>query len=250
MQANNISEVIHILNSIITDCQQRKSRLGYFAVLYKLMTEAVLKGIQQNRFSDAARMEKLDTVFANRYLKAYDDHIHNQPVSLSWKTAFDAAEQNNLIVVQHLLLGINAHINLDLGIAAADICTPDSISNLQADFVAINDTIADVYGTLQPCFSKISWPAVFLDRLNPRVVNNTINFSIVKAREVAWANALLLCHGGENKREEIIKATDNVVVKVAQAIAHPAAIKNFALKIILLFERKDIGKNIDLLSGN
>lgn len=250
MQANNISEVINILDNIIADCQQKKSRLGYFAVLYKLMTEAVLKGIQQNRFSDAARMEKLDTVFANRYLQAYFDQTNNKPVSLSWKTAFDAAHENDLIVVQHLLLGINAHINLDLGIAAADICTPGSIDDLQADFVAINDTIADVYGTLQPRFSKISWPAVFLDKLNPRVVNNTINFSIVKARELAWANALLLCHGGDGKREEIIKATDHIVLKVAQAIAHPAAIKNFALKIILLFEGKDVAKNMDLLGGN
>jgi hypothetical protein len=249
MQANNIAEVINILDNIIADCKQKNSRLGYFAVLYKLMTEAVLKGIRKNSFADAARMEKLDTVFANRYLQAYFDHTNNKAVSLSWKTAFDAAEQNNLIVVQHLLLGINAHINLDLGIAAADICTPDTINDLQADFVTINDCIADVYATLQPRFSKISWPAVFLDKLNPRVVNNTINFSIVKAREVAWANALILCHG-DHKREEIIKATDNIVLKVADAIKHPAAIKNFALKIILMFEGKDVGKNIELLGGN
>lgn len=93
MQASNITEVINILDNIIADCLQKNSRLGYFAVLYKQMTEAVRDAINNNSFSDPSRMEKLDTVFANRYLKAYYDHIDNKPVSISWKTAFDAAEK-------------------------------------------------------------------------------------------------------------------------------------------------------------
>ncbi|RYF89696.1 MAG: hypothetical protein EOO03_05375 [Chitinophagaceae bacterium] len=249
MQANSIHEVIHILDGIIARCKQQQSRLGYFATLYKLMTEAVLKGMSENIFEDNARMEKLDVLFANRYLQAYFDYTNNKPVSTSWKIAFDAAQQNNLIVVQHLLLGINAHINLDLGIAAADTCSADSIDALQKDFVKINDTIAAVYSKLQPRFAKIAWPAVFLDKLNPRLVNNTLNFSIVKAREVAWANAVLLCNAGNSNREQIITATDTIVLKVAHAITHPAALKNIGLKIILWFEGKDVGKNIDVLAG-
>lgn len=249
MQANNITEVIHILDAIIADCKQKNSRLGYFAVLYKLMTKAVVKGMNENIFEDVARMEKLDVVFANRYLQAYFDYTGNKPVTLSWKTAFDAAQQDNLIVVQHLLFGINAHINLDLGIAAADICTIDNVHELQNDFVKINDTIADIYSRLQPRFTKISWSAVFLSRIDPRVTNNVINFSIVKAREVAWANALILCNAGNSNREQIITNTDKIVVKVAAAITYPEKIKNFFLKIILFFETKDIAKNINTLSS-
>jgi hypothetical protein len=249
MQANNIKEVISILDTIIADCKQKNSRLGYFAVLYKLMTGAVAKGMNDNIFEDAARMEQLDVVFANRYLEVYSDYTNNQPVTASWKTAFDAAQRNDLIVVQHLLLGINAHINLDLGIAAADICNIDNIHELQNDFVKINDTIAGVYSTLQPRFTKISWPSIFLSRLDPRMVNNVINFSIVKAREVAWANALILCSDGNNNRQQIITGTDNIVLKVANAITHPAALKNFGLKIILWFEGKDVKKNIEILEG-
>lgn len=249
MQANTISEVISILDTVIADCKEKGSRLGYFAVLYKLMTQAIVKGMDDHLFEDAARMEKLDVVFANRYLQAYFDYTNKRPVSISWKVAFDAAKQNDLIVVQHLLLGINAHINLDLGIAAADISTIDNIHALQNDFVKINDTIADVYSTLQPRFTRISWPAIFLSKLNPRVVNNVINFSIVKAREVAWANALILSNGGNGNREQVIAATDNIVVKVANAITWPGRIKGFFLKIILFFETKDIAANISTL-GN
>lgn len=249
MQASSIKEVIQILDTIIAECKQKQSRLGYFATLYKLMTAAVEKGILENIFEDAVRMEKLDVVFANRYLQAYFDYSNNRPVTISWKTAFDAAQNDNLIVVQHLLLGINAHINLDLGIAAADICTVDNIHELQKDFVKINDTIADIYGQLQPRFTKISWPAVFLSKLDPKVVNNTINFSIVKAREVAWANAIILCNDADANREAIITATDNIVCKVANAITHPSTLKNIGLKIIRLFENKNVASNIDTLAG-
>jgi len=38
----------------------------------------------------------------------------------SWVKAFDATEFWWLIVLQHLLMDMNAHINLDLGIAAAE----------------------------------------------------------------------------------------------------------------------------------
>jgi hypothetical protein len=249
MQANNISEVIHILDNIITGCKQNGSRSGYFASLYKMMTEAVLKGMNNNMFADATRMEKLDVIFANRYLQAYFDYSNNRAVTGSWQIAFDAAQRDDLIVVQHLLLGINAHINLDLGIAAADACTVDNIRELQPDFVKINDTIADTYSQLQPRFFKISWPAMFLGKLDPRVVNNSINFSIVKAREVAWANALILCNAGNSNREQVISSTDTIVLKVANAIMHPAAVKNAGVNIIRLFENKNIAKNIAILGG-
>ncbi|RYG06516.1 MAG: hypothetical protein EOO02_00355 [Chitinophagaceae bacterium] len=246
MRAVSIPEVVTILDTIIADCRAKQSRLGYFAMLYKLMTEAVIKGIGAGIFQDNARMEKLDVQFANRYLEAYFNYTNGKPVTTSWKIAFDAAKQDDLIVVQHLLLGINAHINLDLGIAAADICTVDNVHELQADFVKINDTIADVYGALQPRFVKISWPAIFLSKIDPRVTNAVINFSIVKAREVAWGNALLLCNSSAN-RDEIIDATDNIVLEVANAVKHPSALKNLGLKIIHLFESKDVAGNIDKL---
>lgn len=213
------------------------------------MTEAILEGIKGNIFQDGARMEKLDVMFANRYLQAYFDYTNGRPVTASWKTAFDAAQQDELIVVQHLLLGINAHINLDLGIAAADICNIDNIEDLKNDFLKINDTIADVYGVLQPRFTRISWPAVFLSSIDPKVVNDTINFSIVKAREVAWANAVILCTDASSNREAIIKATDNIVYRVANAIIHPSTLKNIGLKIIRLFENKNVAGNIDVLGG-
>ena len=128
MQASTIEEVIIILDKIIEDCKATASRLGYFATLYRKMTLGVSEGIRKGIFEDGARMERLDVVFANRYLDAYSKYTSGQKPTRSWQTAFDATQSDKLTVFQHLLLGMNAHINLDLGIAAAAISTGDTIT--------------------------------------------------------------------------------------------------------------------------
>ena len=112
--------------------------MGYFAVLYHRMTKAILEGIENGSFQDGARMQRLDTIFANRYLKAWHAYTANQPCSRSWKKAFDACRGDKLTVIQHLLLGINTHINLDLGIAAAETSPGEAIHDLEQDFLKIN----------------------------------------------------------------------------------------------------------------
>ncbi len=78
MPANSISEVIDQLNQIIILARQNSDRAGYFAALYKKVTMAVSDRIKENYFDDNERMEKLDVVFANRYLDAWDHFIYSE----------------------------------------------------------------------------------------------------------------------------------------------------------------------------
>lgn len=249
MQANTLNEVVQHLDKIIVQCRQNNSRIGYFATLYKAMTLGVQTGIEQGVFEDGPRMEKLDVAFANRYLQAYAQFSAGQIATHSWMHAFNAASQNNLTLVQHLLLGINAHINLDLGIAAAAISTPDTIQALQYDFQQINVVISNVYAMLQRKLKKISWPVVFLSSLDPQRSDALINFSIQKARDTAWSNALLLSASPEAGDEAIIKATDGIIAKVATCIQNPGGLTNLLVKGIMLFESNDVGKNLDILNA-
>jgi len=81
----------------------------------------VKEGIASGHFDDGPRMEQLDVAFAKRYLDACRIYRENKAVQESWKRAFMLSDQYWPIVLQHLLMGINAHINLDLGIAATEI---------------------------------------------------------------------------------------------------------------------------------
>lgn len=123
MQANTIQEVIAQLDDIISKGIQNEDRGAYFAALYRKVTQEVANKLTQHYFEDPIRMEKLDVVFANRYLIAWEQYQNNQTCSLAWKFAFDSAKSNKPMVLEHLLLGMNAHIGLDLGIAAATIAS-------------------------------------------------------------------------------------------------------------------------------
>lgn len=248
MKANTINEVIDCIDNIIQECKEKSSRLGYFASLYKAMTIGVQTGIEQGAFDDDERMERLDVAFANRYLEAYANFVSGQPVSESWMHAFNASRQNNLTVIQHLLLGINAHINLDLGIATASVSSPENLEDLHQDYNQINLIIANIYRSMEKSLRKISWLAIFLRPLNTEGLSDVLNFSIAKARDAAWANATLLVGDNQVQESVIIHTTDELVAKVAARIQHPSGLSAFITRSMLLFESNDIGKNIRILN--
>jgi hypothetical protein len=116
MEAKNIDQVIQQLDDIIDWSIKSNSRLGYFAALYRKVTLKVKAGISDGLFEDGARMERLDVIFANRYLEAFEQNQKKVSPTRSWQLAFEASNQWWPMVLQHLLLAMNAHINLDLGI--------------------------------------------------------------------------------------------------------------------------------------
>jgi hypothetical protein len=248
MQASNLDEVVFILDQIIADCIDKDSRLGYFASLYKRMTVGVKEGIKNKLFEDGARMEKLDVVFANRYFTAYDQYRRGLQPTTCWQTAFAAAQTDKLTVLQHLLLGINAHINLDLGIAAAEVSTPATIHALQKDFTAVNSIIAGFFGVVQDNLTKIAFPMYFIKKIRPETTAAVLNFSMAKARETAWNNALILSEAGPQGVPGVIDLTDKIVCAVAKNIETPGKLAAFILKWALWTEGKDIGKNIGHLN--
>lgn len=219
--AATISEVIDALEHIIRTCEEEGSRQAYFALLYKSMTEAVRDAILAGQFEDGARMEKLDVIFANRYLEAWEQYRRGQAPTQSWKIAFEAADDHSLIVLQHLVLGINTHINLDLGIAAALTAPGDEISGLEKDFEKINDIIAELTDTMQLKLERIWWPMRFLRRVMRNRDRAVIEFSITKARQGAWANACALAQFQSNGVENYIRTMDEAVAVIAGRVARP-----------------------------
>src|SRR3954463_6464412 len=137
--ARTIAEVLASLDQIIDWSKRTNNRIGYFASLYRIMTAATQQSVLNKGFQDGVRMELLDTIFANRYLQAWDCYTHKKACTHSWQKTFGACQGNNLAVIQHLILGINTHINLDLAIAAAEASKGKDIFELQADFEKIND---------------------------------------------------------------------------------------------------------------
>lgn len=246
-EATTIEEVISQLDHIIEWSISKKSRIGYFATLYRRMTVAVQQGIINNIFQDGARMEQLDVGFANRYFVAWNAYTNKQPCTASWELAFDACENSEIICLQHLILGINTHINFDLCIATAACCPGDKIFSLESDFNAINDVIATQAQLVQDTLCKIWFPLKMLNDIANSQEKAVLNFSIDTARSCSWANAIALAHTGDEIKNQLIGQIDNTVIALGKKVINPGFWADLMLKPVLLMESKDVGNIIGLL---
>jgi hypothetical protein len=247
LPAHHIDEVVQNLDRIIDRCIAAGSRLGYFPALYRKVTLQVARGISQGHFEDGGRMERLDVLFANRYLDAFELFQQGKAVPASWRLAFDSAKKWWPIVLQHLLLGINAHINLDLAIAAAATSPAAEFAGLKNDFNRINSILAALVDDVKAELTAV-WPLLGLvDHVSGRGDDVLINFSLTKARDCAWQAAERLAAASPAEHDSLVKQLDSRVVVIGSLVRRPGALAGATTRLIRLGERKTVREVIEIL---
>lgn len=242
-----IEEVLKKLDEIIIWCKENKSPAGYFACTYRIMTAQVLKGIQQKKFEDNPRMTKLDIAFASQYLDAWENYSKGKKCTNSWYMAFEATKNKDLLILQHIFLGMNAHINLDLGISAASIMPNRKINPLKTDFERINSVIASINQNVQDSLNKICYPVELIDKLSNGKDNAVLDFAISKARDTSWATAVISSNTPNFLKESVVGIVDYAAAKVASQILHPKLLTSTLAKELKKCESSDVVKNIEIL---
>jgi hypothetical protein len=242
-----IDDVIEALTEIIDDCWRRNSRMGYFPAMYRKVTKRIRAAVTAGHFEDGERVEKLDVAFARRYIEAYRLYRVGERPTGCWRYAFEMANKEHPMIVQHLLLGMNAHINLDLGIAAATICRDTNLASLEHDFFEVNTVLAGLLDEVQDGVDVSSPFSGWLDRVGGRADEAICNFSIRKARAAAWdrARELHLLDQGYHKAK--IEDYDRDVSLLARLICPPSAIANALFRIVSDAEEKEPRRVIEAL---
>lgn len=248
MAVTTIEEVISALEKIIDDSIESGSPLGYFAALYHMVTKQVKEDADQQQFVSNTMMRQFDVVFAARYLDAMDAWKNKKPLSASWTMAFKAAEKSTYLVLQHLLLGMNAHINLDLGIVAAEIAGAGSMDTVKKDFNSINDILSAL---TYPVLNGLSEVSPLLSLLGLHSGNSSsilIQFSIANARDGAWVFAEDL-HGKQGADWDacVAKRDKTIATLAGGLIQMPGFFMRLTVWVIKLFERKNAARNIKAL---
>lgn len=247
LQATTIDEVITSLDRIISWSKARRSRMGYFPALYRKVTIRVKEGIANGEFEDGARMERLDVIFANRYLEAFEAKFKKAPITESWKVAFTAARRWRPIVLQHLLLGMNAHIDLDLGIAAAETAPPGEVATLKDDFFRINKILGELVNGVQDELAQV-WPVLkFLDKIAGKTDEALANFGMKLTRGHAWKVAQDLSALPPEQREEWIASLDTKVANFGSKLLFRNIFIATILFFIRLMEMRSVPRIIEIL---
>lgn len=246
-RATTIQEVLDRLDTIIDKCIATNSRLGLFAYIYHRTTAEIQREIMAGSFEDNPRMERMDVAFANLYLDAFHNYRDGAPTSKSWAFAFSTKDEP-LTILQHILLGINTHINLDLAIATSASMMGKELTDIEKDFTRVNDILFNITNEMQERLGRVSPLMFLLDFAGQNTDEKIIDFSMRKAREQSWNGANLLWAIGSDQHTEAINGIDALVLKIAKRIKSPKSkIIGFALRNIAKWEEKNVAKIISRL---
>ena len=214
--------VIAAMDGEVERCLECGDASGYFTVVYRAVTQRVRDGIGAGDFADGDQMERFDVLFAKRYLdaiNAWNSRSGNLPDA--WRLAFETAQHGRCLVAQHLLLGINAHINLDLGVAAAAAAPPGEVDALRDDFETINDVLAELVDRMQASLASVSPWTRWIDIAGLRFDEAVVTFSLRRARADAWRFATELSAASPDERQGLEARRDAEVAALGARIARP-----------------------------
>jgi hypothetical protein len=192
----------------------------------------------------------LDVLFANRYLAAYQFNANKQDCTESWKLAFAATQKWPPMVILHLLAGMNAHISLDLGIAAASVAPGNDINDLHNDFCKINVVLSELIEEVKAELFEMWPPSKLLIQLKTNKLENKLaSFSMTIARDAAWQVAIdyapLLSIVDQ---QNYIAERDKNVMAFGRKLLYPGLLLSSLFFVFKIFEFGSISSKIKMLS--
>jgi hypothetical protein len=209
---------------------------GFFAAMYARVTDRVETSIAEGRFADGERMARFTRTFADWYLGPRDGSRHRPAC---WSAADDVGSDRTLLIVQHLLLGMNAHINYDLPQVVVELADGDhtaSLASLRPDFDAINDILAETQPDILRDLGRVSgWTQMAVAVGGGRV----FNFSLGRARDQAWQSAQRIHRLDTTARPGEVAELDRLVSVIALLITRPSPPVSWLLPIPRWLEHDD-----------
>ena len=161
-------------------------------------------------------MNVFATEFASRYLSACNQTI---PRPRCWQATWDVAEEN-LLIVQHLLLGINAHVNFDLPQSVAAVAGQSGdLAGAREDFDTVNDLLSSISVDVLRDLGRLSrWTSKVAALGGGRM----FNFSLRAARTQAWNAAERLYALDDQHQAAYVAELDRLVSVLAYLITRPS----------------------------
>lgn len=205
-------------------------RRAIFLDCYTRMTKNMLGAVAEARFNDGAWVSSLLSRFAEYYFEAlhtYGENADGAPAV--WRVAFNAASQPGIHSMQHLFLGVNAHIRYDLVLTLVDMLreewpglTEFQRQNRYADHRLVNQIIYETINSVQDAVIERQNPEMdLIDKLMLGVDEWLIFRLISNWREETWHHAqhLMTCAGGASADPHAaIEEIEQSVVRHAEAI--------------------------------
>jgi hypothetical protein len=170
-------------------------RRAIFASVYTLTTLRMAESIDANSYTNTVWMKSYQTEFANHYRKAIHAYAMQQrsQVPNAWLTAFDAAASGQTLIIQDVLLGMNAHINYDLAFAIEKVGISPNTTSRYLDHTRVNTVLNEVGNEIVAALGSLYGPNyAAVDAAFGAADELFLAAGMATARQNAWNNAVLL----------------------------------------------------------
>ena len=215
--------------------EQTSDRRAVFLSCYAMMTANMLAAIEAGEFNDPPWVKQLLEHFADFYFHAVEAYtLDKTKTPVAWDIAFETIDRPHIMALQHLLLGVNAHINNDLIYALGDMLEPDwagldaeQRGLRHADHNKVNQVITETIDAVQD---------QILDRYSPmmEVVDE------VFGRLDEWVAAKMIAGWRDDVWEKAVRWVEDPAEDERQAMRKD--IEERSLHFARLFLLDDLGK--------
>jgi hypothetical protein len=189
---------------------------GHFPAMYARVTRRIERDATTGMFVDGDGMMRFARAFARWYLRPRSGV---EPIAGSWRAAWDVAGDRRLLIVQHLLLGINAHVNHDLPQVVVELADDrGDLARMRADFDAVNAVLA---ATMPDVIRDLGTASRWVNVVAARGGGRLFHFSLERARAQAWLAAERLYPLDPAARDRQAAEIDRLVGVLAYLVAHP-----------------------------
>lgn len=191
--------IIRQMSAHVQPWEVAHDRRSIFLGCYAMMTGNMLDAVDTGRFADDAWVARLLQRFAEYYFEALELYEARNPETPHvWQLAHDTAQRETVMTVQHLLIGVNAHINYDLVFAVAELLSSewDSLTAAQraqrrADYDLVNAIIGETIDRVQDQILEARSPWLdLIDKLLGPVDEWLISEVITRWRDEVWRQAV------------------------------------------------------------
>ena len=198
---------------------------GYFPALYSRVT---------TRIAEAGVAEALGVTFASYYVRAFRREIERPRC---WQATWDVAPDPDLLIVQHLLLGINAHVNHDLPLAVVDTAREvGALAPIRPEFDAVNDVLEATYHDV---LRDLDGVARWTNEAAALGGGRLFNFSLRTARDQAWAAATRLFPLDDTGAAAYRAELDRLVSVLAYLVTRPVLPARLIIPWLRRLEQRD-----------
>lgn len=191
---DTVEMVIDRLAALESRLRETSDRRAVFLTIYGRMTREVQARLQAGAFTHSEWMREYLIAFANYYRRAFLAFEQGRlgRVPTPWRIAFGTAIAGEGLVMQQAFLGMNAHINYDLGLAITDVGIAPHRAEKYVDHQRIDDILASLIDAQQAALAETYAAGVAdIDAVFGRLDESLTMVSLQKGREQAWRAAVV-----------------------------------------------------------